>query len=178
MCRHNLKAGLLCALLSLPCIAPALERDSQQPLYIQADEVELDNRQGRSTYRGHVIIDQGSLHIEAQQLVIQRKGEELELIEAVGEPVRFRQRPEAASHDIEGEAARVEYHASEARLLLQGSASVQQGGDRFEGARIEYDTRRSVVSASSEGGNGGRVHAIIQPRSGQNGQAGNGEKQP
>lgn len=178
MCRHSRKSALLWALLCLSPLAGALESDNQQPLYIQADRVELDNRQGRSTYSGHVVIDQGSLHIEAERLVIQRKDEELERIEAEGSPVRFRQRPEAAAHDIEGEAARVEYDTAAARLVLQGSARVKQGGDRFEGARIEYDTRRSVVSASSQGSNGGRVHAIIQPRGNQNGQAGNGEKQP
>lgn len=170
MYRHSLEVLLLAALLALPALAPALESDSVQPLYVQADQVELDNRKGQSTYSGHVVIDQGSLHVEAERIVVRRKGEELHLIEAEGSPVRFRQRPDGADYDIHGEAGQIEYHAGEARLVLQGNASVRQGGDLFQGARIEYDTRRSVVSASGDGGNGGRVHAIIQPR-------GSGDKQ-
>ena len=171
---------LALVLLALPGVAAALESDRQQPIHVEADSVELDNRRGISTYQGNVVVDQGSLHVEADRLVIYRQGEELARIEADGKPVRFRQRPDDAAEDIQGQAQHIEYRAADSLILLQGAAAVQRGGDHFSGERIEYDTRRSVVNASGQSGspangaatgngtgNGtgdGRVHAIIQPR--------------
>lgn len=171
MSRH---LKILCGLLlALPGLAAALESDREQPIHVRADRVEMDNRSGVSTYRGNVTLEQGSLHLAADRLVVHRSGSELERIEAEGRPVRFRQRPEGASADIEGEALRLEYRAAEDRLLLRGSAWVQQGGDRFSGERIDYDIVHSRVQAqgNGEGAGDGRVHAIIQPRS-------DGSKQP
>lgn len=181
--------ALLClpGQLCLPGLASALESDRQQPIRIQADRVELDNRRGISSYTGHVAVDQGSLHVEADRLVVYRQGEALARIEADGEPVRFRQRPDNATEDIAGSARHIEYRAADNLIVLQGAASVQKGGDHFSGERIEYDTRHAVVNASGKGtpesangtdtGSGdGRVHAIIQPRNGA--PAANGESKP
>ncbi len=174
----RLAALLLGGLLLLPALAAALESDSRQPIHVRADRAELDNRSGISTYRGNVTLDQGSLHLTADLLIVHRSANELERIEAEGQPVRFRQRPDQAEADIEGEARRLEYRAAENRLLLQGTASVRQGGDLFSGEHIEYDTVQSRVRASgqdsSTGQGDGRIHAIIQPRQ----PAANGESKP
>jgi len=163
MCRH-LKLALS-LWLALPLGAAALESDRQQPIQVQADSVELDNRTGVSTYRGNVVLEQGTLHLEADLLKVYRGNDELDRIEAEGRPVRLRQRPEGAAADVEGEALRLEYRAAADRLLLEGSASVRQGGDLFSGERIEYDIVHSRVQASGQDNGSGRVHAIIQPRS-------------
>ena len=165
MSRRRTEPLLLLSLLGLFAgAAAALETDRQQPLHIQADRVELDNRKGIGTYRGNVVVDQGTLHLEADLLVLHKRGEELERLEATGEPVRFRQRPDNASADVEGEALRLEYRTDQDRLLLNGAAEVRQGGDRFSGERIEYDTVRALVNASGTGTGNGRVHAVIQPK--------------
>lgn len=168
--RRHLKLALS-LWLALPLGAVALEGDRQQPIQVQADSVELDNRTGVSTYRGNVVLDQGTLHLEADLLKVYRGNDELDRIEAEGRPVRLRQRPEGAAADVEGEALRLEYRAAQDRLLLEGSASVRQGGDLFSGERIEYDIVRSRVQASGQDNGGGRVQAIIQPR-------GDGEQKP
>lgn len=163
---HPYRKTLCALLLALPLAAAALEGDRREPIHVRADRVELDNRKGIGTYRGNVTLDQGSLHLEADVLIVHRSGDGLERIEAEGRPVRFRQRPDAATADIEGEARRLEYRTAQEQLLLQGAASVRQGGDLFSGERIEYDTVLSRVQASGQesGDGGGRVHAIIQPR--------------
>jgi lipopolysaccharide transport periplasmic protein LptA len=168
--RRHLKLALS-LWLALPLGAAALESDRQQPIQVQADSVELDNRTGVSTYRGNVVLDQGTLHLEADLLKVYRGNDELDRIEAEGRPVRLRQRPEGAAADVEGEALRLEYRAAQDRLLLEGSASVRQGGDLFSGERIEYDIVHSRVQASGQDNGGGRVQAIIQPR-------GDGEQKP
>ena len=43
----------------------ALPEDRDQPIRIEADEALRDEKQGFTRYRGHVKMDQGTLHIEA-----------------------------------------------------------------------------------------------------------------
>ena len=42
-------------------LAHALPSDSQQPINIQADSAEMDDKRGVAIYRGDVIITQGTL---------------------------------------------------------------------------------------------------------------------
>lgn len=164
MSRHLKLFGYL--LLALPGLAAALESDREQPIHVSADWAEMDHRNGISTYRGNVILEQGTLRLEADLLKVYHRNDELDRLEAEGRPVRFRQRPEGATADVEGEAQQLDYRASEDRLHLRGAAWVQQGGDRFSGERIDYDIVQNRVQASGQdNGGGGRVHAIIQPRS-------------
>ena len=161
MCRRPIDTALLLLLL-LPGAAAALESDHTQPIHVQADRVVLDNRHGTSTYRGHVVFDQGSLHLDADSLTAYRSGTTLERVEAEGSPVRFRQRAGKKGTEVQGSAQRIEYRAKIGRIVLQGAARVQRGSDHMSGERIEYDVRRGVVTAS--GGGDQRVHATIRPK--------------
>lgn len=163
MCRR-VKWLVLLPLLLAPLLAAALEDDYRQTIYVQADQVEIDNHQGISTYQGHVVVDQGSLHLEASRLVVTRQGKTLQHIEAEGAPASFRQRPTGADADIEGSATHMVYRTADDLMVLDGAATIRKGGDLFSGDHIEYNTRSSVVSASGEANGSGRVHAIIQPQ--------------
>ena len=159
--RHNL---LFVILFALPLLANALESDREQPIHVRADWAEMDRVKGISLYRGDVVLDQGSLHIEADWVRVYHQNDELEYIEFEGRPVRFRQRPEGAAEDVEGEALQLDYYALEDRIQLRQDAWVQHDGDRFSGEQIDYDIMGNRVNASSEGKYSGRIHAIIQPR--------------
>ncbi len=161
--RHRpIDAALLLLLLLLPGLAAALESDHLQPIHLQADHVVLDNRHGTSNYRGHVVFEQGSLHLEADSLTAYRSGTTLDRVEATGSPVRFRQRVGKKGTEVRGQAQHIEYRAETGHIVLQGAAQVQHGSDHMSGERIEYNVRRGVVTAS--GGGDHRVHATIRPK--------------
>ena len=46
----------------------ALSTDSNQPIRVQADSAELDDGKGVATYRGNVVITQGSLRVTGTSL--------------------------------------------------------------------------------------------------------------
>ena len=50
----------------------ALETDQQQPLYLEADNAEMDEDKRLSLYSGNVIVRQGSLEIRADQVTMPR----------------------------------------------------------------------------------------------------------
>jgi lipopolysaccharide export system protein LptA len=90
--------------------------------------------------------------------------QELKTVFMEGNPACFRQRPDNRDKDVEAEALRMEYHASQKLIVLIEEATVIQGRDRFSGNRIEYDTERAVVRASKSASGKERVKMVIQPK--------------
>ncbi|MEB0151312.1 LptA/OstA family protein, partial [Pseudomonas sp. CCC2.2] len=63
----------------------ALPNDNKQPIRIQADEAQLDDKQGVATYKGDVIITQGSMKITGNTVTITRNAAgEIDVVTSVG----------------------------------------------------------------------------------------------
>src|SRR5690554_7907613 len=67
---NNLSALLLAGCCLLPAMASALPSDSEQPIHIQADTAELDDKKGTAIYRGDVVITQGTLKITGHTVTL------------------------------------------------------------------------------------------------------------
>jgi len=141
----------------------ALRSDRNQPIDIRADRVEVDQRAQTSHYLGNVHMQQGSLKIDADDVMVFMQDGKLHKIIINGNPARFQQQPEGAKAVVTSQAQNMEYYAGEEKLLLKHNAEVNQGGNHFHGDFIEYDTRTSTVKANTDENSQSRVHAIIQP---------------
>ncbi|MCG2634857.1 MAG: lipopolysaccharide transport periplasmic protein LptA [Gammaproteobacteria bacterium] len=161
----NILSSLL--MLTLPGLLPALETDRQQPTYIEADQVEIDDAKGISIYQGNVILTQGSIRLESDILTVFNAEGETERYVADGEPARYKQTMEKDGSDLVATALNIEYQLAREIVTLTQQAHVTQHDDEFMGERIVYNMRTSKVQASSaatSGGDGGRVRMVIQPR--------------
>lgn len=152
---------LLCAGLSGQAIALSSDRD--QPMYVEADRADIDEKRGVSVYRGNVKITQGTLVLTAAELTVHSKDGDVVKAIAVGQPATYRQRPDGKEQDIEAEALRMEYFATEEKIILIDKAEVRQAGDTFRSDRINYDIAKDVVNAGA-GSPGDRVRITIQPK--------------
>jgi lipopolysaccharide export system protein LptA len=150
-------------MLSMLPHAWALRSDRNQPIDIKADRVEVDQREQVSHYLGNVRLEQGSLKINADEVVVYMEKGKLYKIVITGNPARFEQQPENQQEVVNSQAENMEYYAGEERLLLRHNAEVNQGGNHFRGDFIEYDTLTSTVKANKGENSQSRVHAIIQP---------------
>ena len=151
--------------LLLPVTVAALTSDRDKPAYIEADRAEFNDKTGIGRYEGSVVLNQGTLHVEANTLVVHRNGGALARVIAEGEPAEFRQLPDDSELPMHGRALRVEYDVTRSVVILEGEARVWQGQDRFTGNRIVYDTAAGTVQAQGgEAGDDGRVRAIIHPK--------------
>lgn len=150
-------------LLGLSSQAWALRSDRQQPIDIKADRVEVDQREQVSHYIGNVRLEQGTLKITADVVVVYLDKGKLHKIVITGKPARFEQQPENNRKVVTSQADNMEYYASKERLLLKHNAQVNQDGNLFRGDFIEYDTLTSTVKANKAENSQSRVHAIIQP---------------
>ena len=144
------------ALISLGSIfshaAMALPSDSDQPIRVQADSAELDDRQGVAIYRGSVVITQGTLKITGNEVTItQNKQGDIDVFTAVGSPAYYEQQPSADKSLVKAYGKTIQYFAPTERIVLIDQAKVIQEGNTFKGEKIVYDTRRQIVNAGRAG---------------------------
>lgn len=154
--------GALLLLWLLPGLA--LESDSQQPIYMEADGVEIDDGTGISVYEGNVVVTQGSIRMTADRVTVSRKPNGADHIVAIGSPTTFRQQLEGEQKLIEGRSKRAEYDTDSAVVILIGDAVVVQGKDSFASDRIVYDRTRGQVRAGAKAKGKQRVRVTIQPK--------------
>ena len=161
----NYLTELLIALFALTVSAPgyALRSDRDQPIDIQADRVEIKEKEETSEYIGNVRLTQGSLDIRADKVTVFLKSGRLIKILIIGNPAVFKQKPENNKDIVKSSAMHMEYFANREHLILKTNASVVQGDNHFSGDFIEYDTLNSTVKANKDEDSGSRVHAIIKP---------------
>jgi lipopolysaccharide export system protein LptA len=151
--------SFLILLLLLLIVAPAAyaaPAANREPLKIKSDTLHADNEKKTATFEGKVVARQGELTLYADRLVISYSGESRDLsrVEAFGN-VRILQGARQAS------GAHAVYEPKLARILLDGSPRVTQGGDVITGKLITYyvNEQRSEVT----GGPNERVEAVIHP---------------
>lgn len=152
----RLLSALFLVLALATAVLAAAPDSTKEPLKIKSDTLHADNDKKTATFEGKVVARQGDLLLHADRLVISYTGDgkDLSRVEAFGN-VRIEQGPRQAS------GAHAVYDPKSARITLDGSPRVTQGGDEITGKVITYyvNEQRSVVT----GGPGGRVEATIHP---------------
>ncbi|WP_295385218.1 lipopolysaccharide transport periplasmic protein LptA [uncultured Thiodictyon sp.] len=162
----NLGLGLALGLTALG--AAALQSDSQQPMLIEADKVEVDEAQGTSLYLGQVQVDQGTTRLLANQVTVHhRKDHSIKYIIARGEPASYQQLMDGDKHEeMLAFAKRMDYDADRDELVLTGEALVIQGTDRVASERIVWDRANNRMQA----GGTSRAKIVFTPGEQKNGQ--------
>ena len=156
-------ARLALLLLWLPGSLWALSTDSDQPIAVEADSLEVREQDNVSIYQGNVSLIQGSLEIRSDRLVIHfNDDKELMLMEMTGTPARFRQLDDD-DREMLGQARQINYTESESLLELLDEARFSHAGDTIESNRIRVNTQDNSIQAGSSDSDE-RVKMLIQPR--------------
>lgn len=158
---------LLFAAIGCFNVAEALPTDAEQDLLLESQTLEYNEPTGTITYSGDVLMQQGSMKIAAERVVIHGNAEHATKVVATGKPAHFQQTPKPGDQPVQARANELEYMVSTKSLLLKGDAALNQDGTSLSGNRIEYDVQRSVVKASSlqdSGNSRQRVKMIIPPK--------------
>jgi len=117
----------------------ALKSDSEQPAFVDAEEVDMDFKTGKRTYRGNVLVRQGTLRIEADQITTTHNDGVLQIAVAIGKPAIFRQRPDGKDHDVVGKGLRLELDHPNEIITLHKNARIEQNQDSIAGETIVYN---------------------------------------
>ncbi len=150
-------------LLLLPTQLWALASDGDQPIEVEADSLEVREAENISIYEGSVNLVQGSLQISCDRMVIHfNDANELQLIEMIGDPARFRQLDDD-QQEMLGQAKQIDYTEAQSLLELRGAARFSHAGDIIESDLIRVDTESNGIQAGSSESDQ-RVKMLIKPR--------------
>jgi lipopolysaccharide export system protein LptA len=139
----------------------ALPEDASQPILIQANAAEMNQRSDEIVYSGEVRVEQGTLRVNADRITVEYVDQKVVRIIAQGAPARYRQAIEDPQGEVEAEAATIIYRTREEQLELTGDASLEQQGNTINGDTIRYDMVAGRVEAVSGAGNS--VRMVLQP---------------
>jgi lipopolysaccharide export system protein LptA len=146
----------------------AEKADRDQPINIEADSGEVDDKSQTARFFGNVVLTQGTLMLRADELEVKQKNESFSIGIAKGKPAYFKQKREGYEDFIEGEAERIEYDNTLEILRMFKNAKLWRDGDLVNGDLITYDANTEIFEAKGSldekiGGNSKRVRAILQP---------------
>lgn len=163
----GLATGLLAMAVGVLMTPPllALDADSGQPMLVEADAAEFDEKQAISLYLGNVEVQQGSMRIRADEVLVHHKpNRQPRKIIAIGNPVRYRQLLDDDPDEVRARAQRMEYEVEREEITLIDDAELIQGEDRFQSDRIIYNriTERLTAGTSARGRE--RVKIRIEPQ--------------
>jgi lipopolysaccharide export system protein LptA len=160
---HELLLGLALALTA--AAASARESDRQQPMSVEADDIEATmDENSESKLVGNVRITQGTLLITAAQATISRDAGEIRRVVLDGAPASMQQDNDEGV-TMKANANRIDYDVTGENVVLTGNVAVDQGADTLRGERITYDLKNGRLNASGDGtGERGRIRMTIQPR--------------
>lgn len=132
----------------------ALTSDRSKPATIDADEVEFDFRTGTRTYKGNVVVVQGTLKITGDKIVVQYddSGQEIQTATSWGTPATFKQRPDGKDADVYGEGNTIVLNETKNTLTLIENALMKQAGNTAQGKQIVYhmDTDKMTVQSGRQ----------------------------
>lgn len=185
--KKNALLPLMIALAVTACPALAERADREKPITLEANRISVDDVKKVQVYEGNVVLSQGTLVIRSDRIVVTQDADGFQRGVATGGPgglARFRQKREGKDEFIEGEGERIEHDARGEKTEFFVRAWVRSGLDEVKGNYISYDGLNekylvtSGVSADGKGpakAEGGRVRAIIQPKSKTDGEAPKGD---
>ncbi len=128
--------------------AAGLATDREQPIEVEADYVEVDDRIGVAVYRGDVVVTQGTMRFTGKTLTMSyTEGQSLKEALLEGAPATFRQRLENEDQDIEGEAIHMRYEAASELVHLIDNVKVVRRGQIYTGHHMTYDATRNLLTA-------------------------------
>ena len=166
-------AALLLAAVALS--ANAEKADREKPINIEADRMSMDDIKKVQSFEGNVVLNQGTLQIRTNRLVITQDADGFQKGVATGGAdglARFRQKREGVDEYMEGEGERIEHDARDEKTEFFIRGWVKSGQDEVKGPYISYDaltekylvTNGSGAQKTATGAAQARVRAIIQPK--------------
>lgn len=159
----HFKLTFLLIFVSWCSLSTALPSDRQQPIKIESDRAEKDEKKGTTVYEGTVVIRQGTIKINADKVTVFSDANQVDRIICIGKPAHYQQRPNLEDGLVFASGNTIEYYLASDKIFLLKNASLEQNGTTITGDKINYDLRAEVVKASAGDNTRKRIQMIIPP---------------
>lgn len=170
----HLAPALVLALFVVPPHAQAERADRNLPMNVEADHLRYDDVRQSSVFTGRVVITQGSLVLRGSRVEIRQDAQGYQFGRVSAEPgarAFYRRKRDGVDEFIEGESESIEYDGRTDTVRLIGRAELRrlrgaQLADEITGSLIVFNNLDETfsVDGAPPGGGGGRVRAVLAPR--------------
>ena len=130
-------------------------QDVKQPVEVTADALSVDQKTGKATFSGHVLIGQGTMRLAADSVTVtyaQGGQDRISALHAQGNVT-------LASGQDAAEAQAADYNVESGNVVLTGDVLLTQGGNILAGEKVTVNLATGTANAS------GRVRSVLQPGS-------------
>jgi lipopolysaccharide export system protein LptA len=159
---HTTSVVLAFSLLLASAGAWALPDDRTQDFQLQADQQLFDQKNGRVTYTGAARLQQGSLIIKAERIVVHFTDDNaVAKVVASGSPAHFQQQPKANQGIVFAQAEHITYNHTQRTVSLDQAAKLEQDGAVMQGHSIHYDLTRELINAQGDSEASERIKMVI-----------------
>lgn len=128
-------------------------QDLDQPVEVTADALSVDQKTGKATFSGHVLIGQGAMRLAADSVTVtyaQGGQDRIRALHAEGNVT-------LVSGGDAAEARVADYDVESGNVVLTGDVLLTQAGNVLAGDRVVVDLAAGTANAS------GRVRSVLQP---------------
>ncbi|WP_346993422.1 lipopolysaccharide transport periplasmic protein LptA [Alteromonas gracilis] len=141
------------------------EADFSKPIKVDAKSQFVDGKNKTSLFKDDVLITQGSLIINADEVeVIASEGEGKEVFVARGNPASYSQQLEDGT-PVSAKANEIRYEVVNRTISLNGKAELKQDTSMVQGDSITFDmiTEQLLAIGGDDDNGEGRVTTVFTP---------------
>lgn len=140
------------------------EPDESKPIEVVSNSLDATEKEGKSIYRGAVVITQGTTVITGDVVTLLHPNSELSEAISKGNPATFKRYSFEQQKWMTGHAQEITYNAQLKTLLFKGKAQVEQAGENsIQGPEIFYDLTHKTLSAKGSAQKSQRIKVIFTP---------------
>ena len=106
----------------------AYDDDKNEPIYLESDSAKWDEESQKSTYRGNVVVTQGTMLLTGNLLIVTSKNNEISHMIVTGEKSTYRQKTKTGKI-VNGEAKIIEYFMDQSKIIFLEKAILTQSNN-------------------------------------------------
>lgn len=128
-------------------------QDVKQPVEVTADALSVDQKTGRATFSGNVLIGQGAMRLSADSVTVtyaQGGQNRISALHAEGAVT-------LVSGEDAAEAKAADYDVESGNVVLTGDVLLTQAGNVLAGEKVTVNLATGTAEAA------GRVRSVLQP---------------
>ena len=139
----------------------AYEDDKNKPIFLESDSAKWDEDSQKSTYRGNVVVTQGSMLLTGDLLIVTSENNEINKMVITGKKSTYKQKTRSGKI-INGEAIKIQYFVEKSKIIFLNEAVLTQSNNVVRSNRIIYLTNSENIIAGDKKGKS-RVKMTLEP---------------
>jgi lipopolysaccharide export system protein LptA len=156
----------ICLILSLTLVTTMhgkLLAQDRVPVYLNADNISVNQKNGVSVYRGNVRLKRGTMRVKADNATVRQTGNRILSVDASGSPVVMRRKEPETNRFITVRGQQLVFDASTNIVTVRGNVITTRGRDTLRSDKLIYQIDKNHVIAEHDSPQS-PVSADLRPR--------------